>query len=165
MENHFEQGIHFFAEQFGVVFHTIPPTGSQGVKESQGSRIRLRSMPIPPTSILDGIAGLHRDQCPARRTGRDDITGSSVITRLMKYTSLSTLCIMVAVVSLWHTLPLRRDSTFYGRTVHGLVRFQSRARSRAEGIEAFPARPLDVAFLQIARGHIVQAGIAEYDIR
>ena len=86
--------------------------------------------------------------------------GSSVITCEMKWMSTSSGKRKSTVVPFCRIWPFTRVCT-----PHALPRIEVCHHHRADGtkgVEPFGASPLTIFFLQVARGHVVHAGIAKY---
>ena len=120
------------------------------------STTRLVSVPMPCDGHRDGVAG-HQPADPGRRTGEQHVTGQQRHHRLTKLTrrhmssswKVRACCLtspLTVVVSLQ-----------VGRVQAGL---DPRAE-RAEPVEALGPGPLPVLGLQVPRGHVVGAGVAE----
>ncbi len=63
------------------------------------------------------------------------------------------------VLPCWRTAPLTLVSTPI--PAQGSISFGDQRADGAERVEAFGAGPLAVLLLQIARGHVIHAGVAE----
>jgi hypothetical protein len=104
-----------------------------------------------------GQAHAHAGRC----AGGDDVAGCSVMPREQVSISVGMSKIMSVVRASWRNSPFTQQRTRVSRAVDLVGGDHPRAH-RAEGVEALAQVPLLVAHLHVARGDVVDDGVAEH---